>query len=273
EAHPVEGNLAPHVVLRGDEVARADAALVLDDEVSRGLLRRSAAHLREIRKRLAGEWLERLVLERNEEHAFGAARGEIEVLPVRTRRAHLALDALTEGPIPKPSEPRAKTALLDPWRHARVEPGRTRGVRIHVGGDVESSCACLLDALDDGRKLRPVCLPRLFEVIDLRADAGTAGDLDELVDGLDQAIPFVPDIPLALDLIPSHRVGERTHRGSLAEDFERDALMHIARRAPVRDERRDRPREHVDEAGCDRETGCIDLAPAAISDRRHDRDD
>src|SRR2546427_1059038 len=151
EAHPVEGDLAPHIVLRRDEVARADAALVLDDEVHRGRLRRSAARLRDIRQRLAGEWLERLVLERNEEHAFGAARGEIEVLPVRTRRAHLALDALTEGRIPKPSEPRAKTALLDPRRHARVEPGRTRGVRIHVGGDVESAGAWPLDALASPR--------------------------------------------------------------------------------------------------------------------------
>src|SRR5439155_9415752 len=105
------------------------------------------------RQRLAGQWLERLVLEGNEEHAFGAARGEIEVLPVRTRRAHLALDAFTERRIPKPSEPRAKTALLDPRRHARIEPGRTRGVRVHVGGDVESAGACVFDALDDRRKL------------------------------------------------------------------------------------------------------------------------
>ena len=110
---------------------------------------------------------------------------------------------------------------------------------------------------------------------DERGDVHRDAEPHKVIETLSQSRPrnVVPDIPLALDLIPSHRVGERTHRGSLAEDFERDALMHIARRAPVRDERRDRPREHVDEAGCDRETGCVDLAPPAISDRRHDRDD
>src|SRR5713101_8150366 len=108
EAHPLDRDLPTHVLLRSDEVARAHAALVFDDEIHRGQLRRCAAHLRDIRQRLPGEWLQRLILEGNEKDTLGASRGQVEILPVRTRRAHLALDALARGGIPKPGEPCVK---------------------------------------------------------------------------------------------------------------------------------------------------------------------
>src|SRR5438105_10171581 len=131
EAHPLDRDLAPNVVLRGDEVARADAALVFDDEIHRRLLGGSATDLCYVGERLSCERLECVALEGNEEDAVGAAGGDVEVLPVPSRRAHLVLDALAQGRFPKASEPRAKTARLYPRRHARVETGRTRGVRLY----------------------------------------------------------------------------------------------------------------------------------------------
>src|SRR5207253_6373235 len=106
-------------------------------------------------------------------------------------RANLVLDALAQGRFPKASEPRAKTACLYPRRHARVETRRTRGVRVHVGRDVESSGAGFLDAVDDRWELRPVRRAGLLQVIDLAADSGSPRDLDKLVDRFDEALPFV----------------------------------------------------------------------------------
>jgi len=63
----------------------------------------------------------------------------------------------------------------------------------------------------------------------------------------------VLDVRLALDLLAAHRVGERTHRRAFTEHLERDALANIALGSAIRDERRDRPRKHVDEAGGDGE--------------------
>ena len=45
-----------------------------------------------------------------------------------------------------------------------------------------------------------------------------------------------------------HLVVERTHRGALAHDFERDALLDIAHAAAVFDQRFRGPAEHVDES-------------------------
>src|SRR5437660_245808 len=110
EAHPLDRDLAPNVVLRGDEVARADAALVFDDEIYRRLLGGSATDLCYVGERLSGERLECVALEGNEQDPVGAAGGDVEILPVPSRRAHLVLDALGQGRFPKASEPRAKTA-------------------------------------------------------------------------------------------------------------------------------------------------------------------
>src|SRR5205823_2617963 len=155
------------------------------------LLGGSATHLHYLGERLSGERLERVVLEGNKQNAVGAAGGDVEVLPVFSRRANLVLDAPPQRRFPKSTEPRAKAALLHPRRHACVETGRARGVRVHVGADVESSGAGSLDALDDRRKLRPVRRAGLLQVIDLAADLGSPRDLDQLVDRFDEAFSFV----------------------------------------------------------------------------------
>ncbi len=77
-------------------------------------------------------------------------------------------------------------------------------------------------------------------------------------------------LPVARALV--HVVAERPHR-ALAEHLERDALAQLALRAAVLDQRLLRVRQHVDEAGRDREPGRIDLALAVrVAEVAHGRD-
>ena len=156
KAHPVERDFAAQVVLRRDEVARPHAALILDHEIHRGLFRRSPAHLRDLGQRPSGKWLQRVALEGDEEHSLRPAGGKVEVLPVRSRRAHFACEPLAKALVAKARDPRAESAFLDPRWHGRVEAGRAGRVRVHVRGDLEAGVLRLLDALDDGGELRPV---------------------------------------------------------------------------------------------------------------------
>ena len=77
----------------------------------------------------------------------------------------------------------------------------------------------------------------------------------EMIEALSKSGPWdvVLDIRLAFDLIAAHRIGQRTHRRAFTENLERDALVNIALGSAIRDQRRDRPRKHVDEAGRDGE--------------------
>src|SRR5213592_2593874 len=97
-----------------------------------------------------------VVLEGDEEHSLRSAGGKVEVLPVRSRRAHFACDPLAKAPVAKARDPGAESAFLDPRWHGRVEAGRAGRVRVHVRGDLEAGVLRLLDALDDGGELRPV---------------------------------------------------------------------------------------------------------------------
>ena len=63
EAHPRQRDLPTQVLLGCDEIARADPALVPDDEIDRRLLRRRPTRDRYLEKRAASERLEPLVLE------------------------------------------------------------------------------------------------------------------------------------------------------------------------------------------------------------------
>jgi hypothetical protein len=70
EADPRQRDLPAHVLLRHQEIHRADAAVVLDDEIHGGLFRRRAAQTRDLAERLPRQVLERVLLERDEQHAL-----------------------------------------------------------------------------------------------------------------------------------------------------------------------------------------------------------
>ena len=61
--------------------------------------------------------------------------------------------------------------------------------------------------------------------------------------------------PICFDRALLHRVVERAHRAAFAEDLRRHALPDFALGAAVGDQRVRRPRQHVDEARCDRQAG------------------
>src|SRR6185436_16001182 len=98
---------------------------------------------------------------------------------------------------------------------------------------------------------------------DIRRDPA----LDESVEVLAERRPrdVELDVALALGLVDSHLLGDRSHR-ALAEHFEGDALPDVALRAAVSDERRLRVAQHVDEARSDGEVRRIDiLAPSGAT--------
>jgi hypothetical protein len=71
DVHPRLRQPEFHVLFRHQEVRGADARVILDDEIDRRVLGRNAAHLRDLGERLAGERLELVGLEADQQHAIG----------------------------------------------------------------------------------------------------------------------------------------------------------------------------------------------------------
>src|SRR5206468_4806340 len=124
ERHPREARFALEVLLRSDEDDHADAALVLGHQVHRDIARIAAALARDVGERASGEGLERLLLERHEEDAVGAARVVIEVLPAASRARHVFLDPRARRLIGEPSPQRLRPSVVRPRRDARPEAAR-----------------------------------------------------------------------------------------------------------------------------------------------------
>ena len=88
DVHPGLRQAELHVLFRHQEVRRADARVILDHEIDRCVLGRHAAHLRDFGERLAGQRLELLGLEADQQHALRRAGREQQALPVgRSDRA------------------------------------------------------------------------------------------------------------------------------------------------------------------------------------------
>ena len=235
DVHPRLRQAKLHVVLGHQEVRRADPRAVLDHEVDGRLFGRHAAHLRDLTQRLAGQRLQLFVLEADQQHALGRAGRVVQAFPARVRRLHFLDDALANVRLLQTRDPRVEPAFLHPGRHRRVEPGRTGGVAVHVGSDVQPGGTCRFDLLDRLLHLRPVALAGGLEVIDLRIDLRFARDADQLVQRFEEAIAFaahVRDVAAAefagrlgeLDQLVGLRVG-RGRVDQRSADTER-ALAH-----------------------------------------------
>jgi hypothetical protein len=152
-----------------------------------------AALGRNLGERLARQWPEVLVLEREELHVLRP--GELEhVLPPVSTRLHLSRDADPHVRVAEPRPPRLEAALLHPGRHGAVQPGRAGRVRVHVGRQLQPGSLLGLDALDDVVELVPVRAARDLEVVDLPADARAAHDREELVQRLEQRVALAPEV-------------------------------------------------------------------------------
>ncbi len=194
EAHPGERDLAPDVLLRHEEVDRAHVTVVGDHQVDRRLLGCRPALGGHLGQRHPGERLERVLLEADQEDAVRRARELVKRLPVLRRRPHLLEHPGADRRVLQPALPLLVAALLHPGRHRGVETGRARRVGVHVRRDAQSLGPRVLDAGDDRVELPPVLGACLLQVVDLGRDVGLAGDRDQLVDRLEQVVPFAPQM-------------------------------------------------------------------------------
>src|SRR5262249_317393 len=82
EADPRQRDQLANVLLGRNEVDRANAGLVFNQQVEQRLHRVLAALLRDLGERLALEWLQRLVLEAHEQQAVRRTGVAIKIRPV-----------------------------------------------------------------------------------------------------------------------------------------------------------------------------------------------
>ena len=190
EGHPRLPDLFADVVLRHHEVDRVDPAVIFDHQIDRGILRRFAAHARDFGERLAGQRLEFVAAESDQQNAIGRAGQHHQVFPRVARRSHFLNDARADRGVLQTPAPLFESAFLHPRRHGGIESGRAGGVGVHVGGDSQTVRARGFDFADDVVHLRPIFLAGRLEVIDLGVDAGLARDRDQLIDRLQQLIAF-----------------------------------------------------------------------------------
>ena len=145
--------------------------------------------------------------------------------------------------------PDAERAVRHLLPHERLHPFELRRGRLAI---LEPD-----DVLADGRGAD--------ERRDVRRDALLLEELEILRERRPRDVVLDRTL-LALPADP-HLVGERAHRRSLAEDLGRHALPDVALRAPILDQRLGGPRQHVDEAGRDREAGGVDDRTRCTRDR------
>jgi hypothetical protein len=184
---PRELDLLADVVFRHQEEDDAHARAVcrwVEDRVL-GV----AADLHDLVEPLAGQGLEGVVLELDEEEAVRRARGPAEVLPAHGRRPHLRDHARARGRIGDALEEGVVAARARPGRDAGIEAGRARGVGVHVRGDAEPLPPRGLDLRDGLVQLGPVGRARRLQVVDLRGHVRLARNGDQLVDRLQNRSP------------------------------------------------------------------------------------
>ena len=235
ERHPRQANLLEDVVLRHHEIDRAHARPILEHQIHDRVGHLFAAQFRHFRKRLAGQRLQRVGFELDEQHAIGRTRGEIEIFPGRRRRHDRVRDLLSRRGVLQPLVGLLVAAVEDPGRHRGVESRRARRIVVHVRRDPQAFTSRAFDRGDRSVHLGPIRLAGGLEVIDLRRDARLAADAHELADRFEQPVAFASHVrdvlPAVLRGFPAQRdelVGRRVERRRVDErgaDAER-ALFH-----------------------------------------------
>jgi hypothetical protein len=98
------------------------------------------------------------------------------------------------GRIEQALAPLFVAARLHPCWHRGVEAGHAGGVGVHVGGNLNARGAGGVHVTDHLIHLRPVLLTSGFEMVDLGGKVAFARDRDQLIDGLDEAVPFAAHV-------------------------------------------------------------------------------
>ncbi len=181
-------DVAADIVFRNQEERRVDAAVILDHEVDDGVLGARAARLRDFGERLAGQRLQRVIPEADEEDILRPAGELKDIFPALRRRAHFRDDALSDFRVFKARDPGVVSALLHPGRHGGVKSRRARRIGVDVRRDVDARAPRRVKSCKTFGALAPVRAPRRLQVIDLRARVRGPRDRDRLVDRLKIAI-------------------------------------------------------------------------------------
>ena len=146
EAHPGQarprGGHCPRSSRNRRPGSRLLSSTIRSAAVSSGDL---AALPRDLGEGLAGQRLQRSVLEGEQEHLVGLAGRPARIFSEpRPARISASTRARVAG-ILQPLDPGLDPAFLDPERHRGVEAGRAGRIGVHVGGDPQAPRARRLD--------------------------------------------------------------------------------------------------------------------------------
>ena len=190
KAHPRQRGLPLHIGLIHQEIGRAHPAAILDHQVDGGVFRAGAAHAGYLAQRLAGERLQRGVLEAQQQHILRIAGALGEILPIGILVHHLGLHPGAQSRVLQPLDPAFQPARLHPDRHRCIQPGGAGGIIVHVGGDADAAGPRRLDLAEDGVELAPVLPARHLHVPDFRRAAGFTRDGDQFIHRSLDAVAF-----------------------------------------------------------------------------------
>ena len=124
----------------------------------------------------------------------GAADPDIVPIAVGAGGGHLGTDTRAVGGVAQPSEDGGATALRGPRGEDDIEVGAGGGVGIAVGGDGEALGLGGFDGSEGGIELGPVGFAGGFQVRDLQAHAGGAGNLDGFGNGFEERAAFTAHV-------------------------------------------------------------------------------
>ena len=119
-----------YVVLGHQEIHRADAAVILDDQIDRGFFRGLAAHASRLRPASCRSAASASRLSNDTSSTLsGVPAASSRFSQSLRRRAHFLDDARADRRILQPLDPFIDAAFLHPRRHRGVQAGRTGGIR------------------------------------------------------------------------------------------------------------------------------------------------
>ena len=182
---------AGHVGIEHQEVDHRDPPLGLEEEIDHGVGRLDLPGRRDLGQGPA---------------LRPGDRGALGDQDVRPRDGAVGPEPFALGPPTLVEDPPARhgigetpeqgrrPAVVDPRRQEAGQGRRARGVRIHVGGDVDPPAAGVVQHSERLAHLGPVGLEARLEMGDLDGDAALLADLDRLRDRALEGRALAPDV-------------------------------------------------------------------------------
>ena len=147
--------MASDILLAHPEIDDLNARSVLDDQVGDYFFWRLATLTCHLAQGLAGQWLQFLVLEADQDQLVRLPHRQLRVFR-SIRLAHVGQRPCALRRVLEPRNPLLDPAGLDPERHGRVEPGRACRVGVHIRRDAKAPRPCRFDPSDRRVDLLPI---------------------------------------------------------------------------------------------------------------------